>query len=295
MDAPSGLSAEDLPQVYRAADVAAIKGRRSYMGQTGARLLLVVVAAAVGVPTLRYAGLRWADILSCVAFLVALMLEVSLLRSRPEHAWYDGRALAESAKTLAWKWAVCGTPYSHSNRGHDPVLLLADDLRQLRAAASELDLAPIVSAQVSDAMRALRAASLDERRRAYLAGRVADQLRWYATKASQNDRASRRWRLLLILLEGAGGLVGVLNATGVAQIPLGALLASGVGAVGAWLEAQQHGQVARAYSVAVADLVDARARLEAAKDEASWAASVNDTEDAISREHTVWRATRSQP
>ena len=44
-----------------------------------------------------------------------------------------------------------------------------------------------------------------------------------------------------------------------------------------WLEAQQHAQVSRAYSVAVVDLTDARVRLEAASDEQAWATVVDAT------------------
>jgi hypothetical protein len=267
------------------------------MSQTGGRLISTVIAAACGVAVLRVgrSHLDVAAVVSAAAFLVALLLDVSLLRSRPERGWYDGRALAESAKTLAWKWSVCGNPYPRGGRRADPALLLADDLRELRASAGDAALLPVAGTVTSDAMRRLREAPLAGRREAYLAGRIDDQMSWYAAKARRSEQAARRWRTLLLLLEGAGGLAGVLKATGALDIPLDAVLASVIGAVGAWLEAQQHDQVARAYAVAVADLVDARARLEAATDEKSWAVAVNDTEDAISREHTRWRASRSQP
>lgn len=36
-------------------------------------------------------------------FIAALLVELWLWPVRPDKAWYDGRAVAESAKTLAWK------------------------------------------------------------------------------------------------------------------------------------------------------------------------------------------------
>lgn len=292
-----GLSDKDLPQVFRAADLAAIGGRRSYMSQTGARLIAAVVAGAAGVSTLRLGGSATdvAGLISSAAFLAALVLDVSLLRSRPERAWYDGRTLAESAKTLAWKWAVGGSPYSLASGRGNPAVLLADDLRSLRSTVGAPKLEPVVGPVVSDAMRSLRAAPLDIRRQVYLVDRMQRSVAWYSEKASYSGRAARRWRALLLALEVTGGLLGVLKATGTVDLPLDAVLASALGAVGAWLEAQQHDRVADAYAVAIADLADAQVRLEAAQDEQAWAVAVNDSEDAISREHTRWRASRSEP
>jgi hypothetical protein len=295
MDTPTGLTFDDLPQLFNAADRAAVDGRRRYMSQSGRRLVATVIAAGAAIAVIRIGRVDWAGIVSSAAFIVALLLDLSLLRARPERDWYDGRALAESAKTLGWKWAVGGNPYPCSQTLSDARMLLADDLSRLRESAGDVALDPVLGSVVTDAMQALRDSPLEVRKQAYLADRLDDQLRWYAKKASDNLRAARRWRSLLLALEAIGGLMGVLKATGVVDIPIDALMATAVSAVGAWLEAQQHDQLSRAYSVAVADLTDARVRLEASSDEEVWATVVNDTEDAISREHTRWRASRSQP
>jgi hypothetical protein len=292
----STLSADDMPQVFNAADQAAADSRRRYMSQTAMRLVLSVAAAALGIRAFHIgtSAIDWAALGSSVAFFIALLVDVSLLNSQPQRSWYDGRALAESAKTLAWKWSVCGNPYPR-NSDADAVLLLANDLRDLRVTRGDVALAPIVGRNVTDAMSSLRASSLAERKSAYLAGRIDDQLSWYSNKSRTSNRAARRWRLFLLFLEGLGGVAGLLKATAVIDVPIDALIATGMGAVGAWLEAQQHDQISRAYSVAVADLTDARVRLESCSDEDAWAEAVNDAEDAISREHTRWRASRSQP
>jgi hypothetical protein len=289
------LSDDDLPQVFKAADATAVAGRRSYMSQTGARLILSVLAAALGIKAIHIGTsvLDWGALAASVAFFVTLLLDISLLRSQPERDWYDGRALAESAKTLTWKWSVGGNPYPMAS-GTDE-LLLADDLKKLRETSQNSLLTPVVGSMVTNAIRTLRSSSMDERKTAYLAGRIDDQLNWYANKSKKSKRKASQWRWLLLLLELSGGISGLLKATGVVDVPIDAVVATGMGAVGAWLEAQQHDQVSRAYAVAVADLTDAKVRLEACVDEETWAKAVNDAEDAISREHTRWRASRSQP
>jgi hypothetical protein len=44
----------------------------------------------------------------------------------------------------------------------------------------------------------------------------------------------------------------------------------------------------------VRDLASARLRLELVTTEEAWATEVGDAEEAISREHTVWLASRSK-
>lgn len=264
------------------------------MSQTGARLLLTVAAAVFGVKaiTLGSYGIDWAALAASIAFFSALALDVFLLHGKPERDWYEGRALAESAKTLTWKWAVGGNPYPVGLE--DDALLFANDLRALRTSSGIEGLAPIVGTSVPQALSALRGAPLEKRKEAYLRHRLNDQMNWYASKSKKSKKKAGNWRGLLLALEIAGGVTGLLKAVGVADIPIDAVLATGMGAIGAWLEAQQHDQVGTAYAVAVADLSDARVRLEMASDEDSWAQAVNDAEDAISREHTRWRASRSQ-
>ena len=194
MNVPQGLSLKDLPQVFHAADLQ--RRTPDLMAQTGARLIAAVIAAAAGVATIRLGKSHtdWAAIISCAAFLLALLLDVSLLRSRPEREWYDGRALAESAKTLAWKWAVCGNPYARRDSGPDPALLLADDLRKLRASAGDAALVPVVGTVVSEAMRRLRTASLDD------VGRRTSLIAWRISCAGIRPRLPRA-----VMPRGAGG------------------------------------------------------------------------------------------
>ena len=156
MDTPTGLTFDDLPQLFNAADRAAVDGRRRYMSQSGSRLVATVIAAGAAIAVIRIGRVDWAGIVSSAAFIVALLLDLSLLRARPERDWYDGRALAESAKTLGWKWAVGGNPYPCSQTLSDARMLLADDLSRLRASAGDVDWTSLVGSVVTDAMQALR-------------------------------------------------------------------------------------------------------------------------------------------
>lgn len=292
----STVSDDDMPQLFQAADRASRVGQSTYVRGSRFRLVLLCVAAATGVVPLRV-GAREVDVASLVAvglFVLALMMEAVLWRDRPERAWYDGRAVAESAKTLAWKFAVAATPFPATLPLPDATRLLVERLDAVSHQFWTLELEGVDAPVVSEWMRQCRAAPFAERRRVYLEGRVRDQQKWYAAKARYNRRRARQWRTTLVVLEFTGAAVSLVEATTRTGLFVGPLVAAVAGAVVAWLETKQHDSLARAYSAAVRDLAYARQRLELVESEEAWASEVTDAEEAISREHTVWFASRSR-
>ncbi|WP_261800744.1 DUF4231 domain-containing protein [Streptomyces sp. PBH53] len=103
----NGLRDDDLPAVFRSSDRASLAGQRRYLQGTKCRLALAVAAVLCGV-----LNQRPALIAVVLIFVATVCVAIWLLTERPEQAWYDGRALAESAKTLAWRYAVAGAPFS---------------------------------------------------------------------------------------------------------------------------------------------------------------------------------------
>ena len=141
-------------------------------------------------------------------------------------------------------------------------------------------------------MRQVRALDFNERRQVYLADRIADQQRWYSEKARWNDRRARGWVLVSIVLEVAGLIGGALKAFGWISFDLLGFLAASAAGVTAWIEAKQHRNLATAYGIASQELASIATELPTLNSEERWAAFVGQAEEAISREHTLWRASR---
>lgn len=295
---PSAYSVADtdMPQLFQAADQASVHGQVSYVGRTRLRLVLLCAAATSGIVplTVGKGEINVPSLFGVGFFVLALGIEGLLWRDRPDKAWYDGRAVAESAKTLAWKFAVGGDPFPITMSPADARRLLLARLDAVSSQFRELELEPVDAPLVSSWMTAQRASPFDERRMVYLEQRVGHQQHWYAVKATYNRRRARQWRTTLVALELCGAAISLVEATTRTGLFVAPVLAAVAGAVVAWLETKQHDSVARAYSAAVRDLASARLRLELVETEESWATEVGDAEEAISREHTVWLASRSQ-
>lgn len=285
----------DLPQLFSAANESSLEGQRVYLRLTRWRLTAVVAASACGITSWRV-GSGQTDLLGVVAillFVAALLIEISLWREHPERAWYDGRALAESVKTLAWKFAVGGAPFSIAGDYRTVEADLIDSLNELRGRYRSLHLASLPGEAVTDWMRSTRPKLLDERRRIYISDRVLDQQNWYHSKSDSNAAAARRWKRALVTLEFLGAVAALVETLSNIDLFFSPTIAAAVGALVAWLETKQHDQLARAYATAVSDLGSALSKLKSVTAENDWAREMNDAEDAISREHTLWLASRS--
>jgi hypothetical protein len=283
----------DFPALYRSADRESERAQRSYLRSLRVRLGALLVAAFGGALTLSIAGgFQVGGGLAFLAFACALGAELFLARTSPLTTWYEGRAAAESAKTLAWRYMVRAEPFELDTPDVDQQFLaqtysLLQDLRSISLGTAEPD-----AHQISDKMRQVRALDFDERRQVYLANRISDQQRWYSEKARWNDRRARGWVLVSIVLEIAGLIGGALKAFGWINFDLLGFLAASAAGVAAWIEAKQHRNLATAYGIASQELASIATELPRVTGEDRWAAFVAQAEEAISREHTLWRASR---
>jgi hypothetical protein len=224
---------------------------------------------------------------------VALVVEVFLLRTRPERTWYEGRAAAESVKTLTWRYAVGGDPFGIDRRSPREIdELFLQRLEDILSVLRDLDLSPLVGpgAPITASMRKTRAASLQDRRTTYETGRINDQQSWYQAKADWNSRRAERWSFMMVTVESLGMIAAIMKATGQLRLDLLGFAGTIVAAIAAWLQMKQHQALAKAYTVASLELANVRARVTWPATEQDWSRFVADAEDAISREHRLWKA-----
>jgi len=294
------LGRDDLPVVYRAASDESRAGQERFQRGNRWGLFLLVGAAAAGLGSIHVqVQTHLFDVLGIVAavcFFAAIILRLFQLVSHPDKVWYDGRIVAESTKTLAWRYAVGGEPFSLALSPKLADELLGQRLHEILTDIEHLELEPAMknARQITERMRQLRGAALSVRRASYAKGRIEDQRGWYAYRAKQNKRSARRWNAFLILVEVVGAGEAVLKATGILPIDLLGVIGTVAAAAVSWVQAKQFQALAQTYALASHELTSIGDRLAHQDTEPEWALFVNDAEEAISREHTLWRASRSE-
>ncbi|MER6473472.1 DUF4231 domain-containing protein [Streptomyces collinus] len=287
------LTDEHLPSPFKAADTASLRGQSLYVRATKLRLSFAVLSAVLAAMTFQV-GNTWDLAALCVAlaFIATLLTEVWLLVAKPERAWYDGRAFAESIKTLSWRYAVAAKPFSSQSPESEIDQLFISEVGKVISEAPSDSISITAPVHITERMQEIRRAPLSMRRNVYLKWRIEDQLKWYAGKAHFNSSLASRWRVILITIEGAGITAAMLKAGGAISYDLPGIVAALLGAGSAWFAVRQYESLARAYTFAANDLSIVHARLQAVDSDDDWEREAADAEEAISREHTMWRASR---
>lgn len=281
----------DPPSLFCLTDEASLNGQKTFIRATRIQLILLLVAGAASAVTWSVGRANVAALIAGVAFVIAALFRLDQLTGSPGRVWYEGRAAAESIKTLSWLYAVGGLPFPASMEGSEARRTFQETAAQLISELQSLcPLAGPDSTTATSSMIALREEPLHMRRDAFREGRLLDQQRWYSAKAEYNDRRAKLWSRLVFLFEASGAVGAFLNGFGVIDIDLMGLAGAAAATAAAWVETKQHQNLASAYRVAAQELESILSLIDQQDTEDKWARFASDSEQAISREHTLWRA-----
>ncbi|MCJ7516227.1 MAG: DUF4231 domain-containing protein [Dehalococcoidia bacterium] len=290
----------DLPALFRAADSGSVTAQRHYSQLIAIDLTLLVIAAILGSLALASTQAKGALALASAIILGVSIIVTGLIRIiRFEQVWYDGRAIAESVKSLAWRYMTCTEPYSHGLKAASLDQKFTSDLSSILAERSDFSSrlgGPLTrESQITKCMREVRKLNTEGREKVYLSDRINDQRRWYGEKTDTNQKSASRLFLAMIVSQILALIAAIIlvrwpavpiNPTGI-LVTLAAVFF-------AWLQFRRHQELARSYGLAAQELglICEQARHVKTADELS--NFVSDSENAISREHTLWLARRNQ-
>jgi len=286
------------PALYRAADDASRRGQQVYIRLVFFDLSLMVTGAVLS--TLGMSDPRDKQVVLWAAVSVLVLgLSVSglLAAKRWDKVWFSGRAVAESVKSLAWKFVCCADPFPARMQEARATELLLDLLKELlrdhRDLQPHLVGADLLANHATDSMKQVRAAEPIVRRAAYVEHRIKDQRRWYLARAARSHRKQGRWFIAFILAQTAAVTFAVLAATHPDWNgnPSGAFAALATAIVG-WGQVRRFQELTQAYGQAAVELGFIVEKAGEATTEKELSRFVADAETAISREHTAWVARR---
>lgn len=286
------------PALFRCADEASKNAQKWYLRWAGVNLGLLVLGAVVGSISLPdTAQKRIIHAIAAGCFFLSLATSILLATRRWEKVWYTGRAVAESVKTLTWKFMTGADPFSTELNAREAVESFTNTLRELVrengqiAAALSTDNA--LGDQVTELMTGLREAAVGVKRDLYLAQRVNEQQAWYASNSKKNRKTRNIWFGLLVSFQ-ALALASAIYLVVYPTFPwrAAAVFTTLASATVAWGQFKRYQELAQAYGLAAQELSLIAARGPHIGTREQLARFVNDAETAISREHATWVARR---
>lgn len=192
----------DYPALYLAADNASRLAQKRHLSFTAVILSALVLSAALGT----FSGIfhsvgKLLAVASGAGAAISFIVTSIRKAMRPDRLWYSGRAVAESAKSMAWRYMTGADPYPVSLAAAEADSKFIADLKamakdQAQAAlgfGGEFSERPQITAR----MRELRSASMAQRKQTYLAARIADQRKWYAHKADRSQTVANRYFVII--------------------------------------------------------------------------------------------------
>ena len=195
------------PEAFTLTDAQSLAGQNLFVRSTRVQLMLLVVAGGSTAFSWTSGDLDWSALVAGVALLAAAGLRLILLRSSAHRVWYEGRAAAESIKTLSWRYAVGGQPFELTNS--EPKAMgeqFSKAVRDVVVGAVEPQIPTSTATHPTAPMQELRSRALPDRKTTYALLRIEDQLEWYRRKAVWNRGRARFWGFLVLWLQIAAAV-----------------------------------------------------------------------------------------
>jgi SMODS and SLOG-associating 2TM effector domain 1/SMODS and SLOG-associating 2TM effector domain 3 len=278
----------ELPTLYKAASVCSASSQRAFFGCLFANLLFLTTTIALS----KFSDTHW-----IVGFVQALLLLAGLAAllylsiANPQRDWYAARALAESVKTMTWRFCMRAEPYDIPRAKEHFIENLSSVLKDNSTISHKIK--TFSGKQVPDQLEQIRASSQNERVTVYLEHRIIDQLNWYTNKSELNGRRSKQFFVTISLLYG----IAIVLAFARVKIETMDfwyvdLITVFAGSALTWLQSKRHQELAASYALTAHEIGLLKEKIRPDMRLSDFSAFIGDAENAFSREHTQWRARR---
>jgi len=289
------MDAKDYPALFRHADKAAGIHQRTFFRLLMLQYIALIIASASTV-VLIYGDLQLTTGIYLFAIVLAGLAQLANSVNGSEAKWYSARALAESLKTMTWRFAMAAEPFEKTASEEEAIQRFREKLQELlvphRNNPSLLTPGVEHGEIVSPKILAIRKFDLSERKRIYLNQRISNQQDWYIGKASSNRTKSSLFSAITGLIYVCAFVFGVFQIIRPEQSslwwsePVLVLAAAILG----WSQAKRFRELSATYSFTAHEISFLRSLFTEQISEKRFAELVADAEFAFSREHTQWAA-----
>jgi SMODS and SLOG-associating 2TM effector domain 3/SMODS and SLOG-associating 2TM effector domain 1 len=285
----------DYPPVFVAADLAATRGERRAILLTRADITVVTLGAAITVAASLVSAQPYRNVLAtaaAVTFLVVWAEKSFWEKLGSPRDWFQSRAVAESAKSLTWRYMMRAAPFDAEDADARFLAALHDTLAThdeppLTHGASRLD-----ERQITPYMQLVRSLPPIERKACYVAGRLTDQLGYYSSKAKSDGRAGKQWRIAGLAFRGLAFALAVLRFWSDSAGVLVGLFVTLTVVVASWSQLLRYEDLAKGYSQVAHALRRLLRELQHAEDGPTIEKLILEGEGVMTREQSTWEMKR---
>lgn len=290
------MNDNEYPNYFQAADAIAKKSQKSYLRFVKFDLFAMTIGAALAIYNYQCDDSRQIIyIISGILLFIATILSLVLKLVKYEDTWYLGRAFAESCKTLTWRYMTCSELFENTltdvqaNQGFNKrIKEIADEFEDLN---KKINASLINKPVISDKMKSIRALSTNQRKDYYVEFRIEDQKKWYADNAAKNKRNYEIWFWIVIAMQILAILcIGYLIINPKSDWNITGLFTTLSASAFSWLQLKNYQELKQAYTTTTGELNHILQDSSNVTDDIALAKFVLDSENAISREHTMWLA-----
>lgn len=287
----------DLPDNYFMYDESAISAQRNHFRLIQFELILLVVVAILSLIVNLFQNETISTIIFSVIFiifLIGIIIPAQYSKRQFGRKWFEFRAVAESIKSLAWQYAMaCGDFYEENgaNKLFLQQIKQIKEIYQINPDPKQISKGTLNDIQQS--MEEVRKKGWQEKRETYIKERIENQITWYTDKAKVNDEYSEKTDKIVIYLQIIGIIICIFLAyTHINGASALALTVTLIASIIGWSRSKQYAELVEPYQNAARELNEIRQEIELAKGETDLQCLILEAEQAISREHTMWRAKR---
>lgn len=288
----------DFPNYFIAGDNASLKKQKTYVNLIRWDLILICIGAALSIYNWETTNTKtWIYGISGFSLFVSFVLSLIMKIKKYEDIWYRGRALAESVKTLTWRFMTKSEFFDNNISNEEAkerfikrIGEIKDKFKDLEKSLKAKDLKLDI---ITSKMKEIRNSSLQERKDFYLKNRIQNQIDWYESKADVNKEKYEFWFWAVIIAQALSIIsIVILIKNPDFEFNFVGLLTTLSASFLSWLQVKKYQENKEAYTTALSELNMIKTLSESITTEEQFSKFVLDSENAMSREHTIWLAQR---
>lgn len=281
------------PILFKIADAKSKKSQNIFIRLNIFILLLLVFSSISSIYTTVPKNIT---VFSTICLILSTLFNIYILFFRPEKIWYEGRAISESVKTLTWKFITNTKPFKITLKQEKVEQIFNENLKKI--IGQRRDFYILIGQNypdgnmISEEMITIRNSSFEERKKKYVEDRIQDQINWYSSKTKQNAFNKNIALGLIIGFQILAILFFIFEKNLFNNYSLTSILITMTSVVMTWLQLKRFQELTDAYGITATELKFIKEKSKFILDDTQLEKYVDDTETAISREHTLWLARR---